>query len=172
MNLPLLPLFPYMSSRSFTLLVVDRFIYCGACRRRLPLPNRAPPPPWLLRLLPSHLLTHALLFLVLRRRQARAGDDLQASKTEPQVLCHLSVTCLALGLFNLSVCLLNFFWYKDEKRWPRDQVAPSWIWPSGGPRGSPSLLVSFVDSPSPGHSRPFSGSGGVSICSNLVLSSL
>ncbi|WOL08995.1 ABC transporter C family member 3-like [Canna indica] len=31
-------------------------------------------------------------------------------------------TCLALGLFYLSMCLINFYWYKDGRRWSEDQV--------------------------------------------------
>ncbi|WOL08996.1 ABC transporter C family member 3-like [Canna indica] len=46
------------------------------------------------------------------------GTDVQCRKSSLAAV----VTCSALCLFYLSLGLLNFFWYKDGRTWPRDHV--------------------------------------------------
>ncbi|RWW86645.1 hypothetical protein BHE74_00004564 [Ensete ventricosum] len=69
------------------------------------------------------LLSLSLFWLCNRTRHKLESSKHGAESRSPLRHRLALFTCLVLGLFNLSLCLLDFFWYRDAWRWPRDRVA-------------------------------------------------
>ncbi|CAL9180870.1 unnamed protein product [Musa hybrid cultivar] len=69
------------------------------------------------------LLSLSLFWLRKRTRHKLESSKHGAESRSPLRHRLALFTCLVLGLFNLSLCLLDFFWYRDGWRWPRDRVA-------------------------------------------------